>query len=237
MGLGRTFGGEAESRFVTFHPDECQVLDDGRRVAARVPQQPRLSQLLQRVGRLGARLRRRLRLLGRACVARPRSRRHRRPGAVDVPLRPLRRPVRRAGARRAVAGGAGLPRVLGRRLPPRRASRTPPAGWAEHRLSAAGDGGLAPASPTGTTSRNSRASRRSRPIRTKHWGEAAGPFVRRYARLLRETCERHGVAAQLWLPSFGLTAGEIPGSSRRSPRRARRESRISGRGATRRAAT
>src|SRR5438270_311166 len=33
-GLGRTFGGEAESRFVTFHPDECQVLDDGRHVAA-----------------------------------------------------------------------------------------------------------------------------------------------------------------------------------------------------------
>ena len=33
-GLGRTFGGEAESRFVAFHPDECQVLDDGRRVAA-----------------------------------------------------------------------------------------------------------------------------------------------------------------------------------------------------------
>ena len=32
-GLGRTFGGEAESRFVTFHPEECQVLDDGRRVA------------------------------------------------------------------------------------------------------------------------------------------------------------------------------------------------------------
>ena len=33
-GFGRTFGGEAESRFVAFHPDECQVLDDGRRVAA-----------------------------------------------------------------------------------------------------------------------------------------------------------------------------------------------------------
>jgi N-acetylmuramic acid 6-phosphate etherase len=33
-GLGRTFGGEAESRFVTMRPDACQVLDDGRRVAA-----------------------------------------------------------------------------------------------------------------------------------------------------------------------------------------------------------
>ena len=33
-GLGRTFGGEAESRWVAFHPEECQVLDDGRPVAA-----------------------------------------------------------------------------------------------------------------------------------------------------------------------------------------------------------
>ena len=32
-GLGRTFGGEAESRFVTMRPEACQVLDDGRRVA------------------------------------------------------------------------------------------------------------------------------------------------------------------------------------------------------------
>jgi N-acetylmuramic acid 6-phosphate etherase len=32
-GVGRTFGGEAESRWVTLHPEACQVLDDGRRVA------------------------------------------------------------------------------------------------------------------------------------------------------------------------------------------------------------
>ncbi|HEX6701041.1 MAG TPA: hypothetical protein VF101_09960, partial [Gaiellaceae bacterium] len=32
-GLGRTFGGEAESRFVTMRPEACQELDDGRRVA------------------------------------------------------------------------------------------------------------------------------------------------------------------------------------------------------------
>jgi N-acetylmuramic acid 6-phosphate etherase len=44
----------------------------------------------------------------------------------------------------------------------------------------------------------------------KHWDEAAGPFVRRFARLLYETCARHGVSAQLWLPSFGLTREEIP---------------------------
>jgi N-acetylmuramic acid 6-phosphate etherase len=33
-GLGRTFGGEAESRFVMLRPDACQVLDNGTRVAA-----------------------------------------------------------------------------------------------------------------------------------------------------------------------------------------------------------
>src|SRR5919106_4998608 len=33
-GAGRTFGGEAESRFVTMNPHAWQVLDDGRPVAA-----------------------------------------------------------------------------------------------------------------------------------------------------------------------------------------------------------
>jgi N-acetylmuramic acid 6-phosphate etherase len=39
-GVGRTFGGEAESRWVTSHPDACQVLDDGRRVATGCLNQP-----------------------------------------------------------------------------------------------------------------------------------------------------------------------------------------------------
>jgi N-acetylmuramic acid 6-phosphate etherase len=39
-GVGRTFGGEAESRWVTFHPEACQVLDDGRRVATGCLNQP-----------------------------------------------------------------------------------------------------------------------------------------------------------------------------------------------------
>jgi N-acetylmuramic acid 6-phosphate etherase len=44
----------------------------------------------------------------------------------------------------------------------------------------------------------------------KHWDESAGPFVRRFARLLRETAGRHGVSAQLWVPSFGLDRQDIP---------------------------
>src|SRR3954452_15325607 len=44
----------------------------------------------------------------------------------------------------------------------------------------------------------------------KHWSESAEPFVRRFARLLNETCERHGVRSQLWVPCFGLTKEEIP---------------------------
>jgi hypothetical protein len=44
----------------------------------------------------------------------------------------------------------------------------------------------------------------------KHWDEAAGPFVRRFARLLRETADRHSVGAQLWVPSFGLTREDVP---------------------------
>jgi N-acetylmuramic acid 6-phosphate etherase len=39
-GVGRTFGGEAESRWVTMHPEACQVLDDCRRVATGCLNQP-----------------------------------------------------------------------------------------------------------------------------------------------------------------------------------------------------
>jgi len=44
----------------------------------------------------------------------------------------------------------------------------------------------------------------------KHWDEAAEPFVRRFARLLRNTADRHGVGAQLWVPCFGLDRDDIP---------------------------
>jgi N-acetylmuramic acid 6-phosphate etherase len=44
----------------------------------------------------------------------------------------------------------------------------------------------------------------------KHWNEPAGPFVRRFARLLRDTADRHGVGAQLWVPGFGLAREDVP---------------------------
>jgi hypothetical protein len=44
----------------------------------------------------------------------------------------------------------------------------------------------------------------------RHWDAAAEPFVRRFARLLRETADGRGVGAQLWVPSFGLGRDDVP---------------------------
>ena len=81
------------------------------------------------------------------------------------------------------------------------------------------------------------ARRRSRPIRTGSTGtKPAGPFVRRFARLLRETCERHGVRRAALAAELRPHRGGDPrarGGDRR--RRARKASTTCGRGATRRA--
>jgi N-acetylmuramic acid 6-phosphate etherase len=44
----------------------------------------------------------------------------------------------------------------------------------------------------------------------KNFDESAGSFVGRFARLVAETAARHGVGAQLWVPSFGLTRADVP---------------------------
>jgi N-acetylmuramic acid 6-phosphate etherase len=44
----------------------------------------------------------------------------------------------------------------------------------------------------------------------KNFAESAESFVGRFARLLGETAARHDVEAQVWLPSFGLTRDDIP---------------------------
>ena len=139
-GLGRTFGGEAESRFVTFHPGGVPGARRRPPRRRRVPEQRRLPRVLQGVGRLGARVRRRLGLLGRAGLDGAGARRHRR-----------RRRGGRCRCERCAerfggpipaelhARGAGVPRVVGRRLPARGARARRRARREEHGLPAAVD--------------------------------------------------------------------------------------------------
>src|SRR5439155_27367535 len=42
----------------------------------------------------------------------------------------------------------------------------------------------------------------------KTFGEPAGPFGERFARLLADTASRNGVEPQIWVPSVGLTRQE-----------------------------
>ena len=125
-GLGRTFGGEAESLFVANHPHVGQVLDSGRPGGRRLPQLRGLPGVRALLGRGRGGDRRRPDLLGRAPLGPPRPLR-RAPRAVGLPLRPLRaalvrRDRRRRHADRAHRRRAGLPGALPGRVP-RRADR------------------------------------------------------------------------------------------------------------------
>jgi N-acetylmuramic acid 6-phosphate etherase len=44
----------------------------------------------------------------------------------------------------------------------------------------------------------------------KNFGEPAGPFVERFARLVADTARANGVEPQLWVPSFGLHEADVP---------------------------
>jgi N-acetylmuramic acid 6-phosphate etherase len=209
-GLGRTFGGEAESRFVAFHPEACQVLDDGRRVAAACLNHPAYRAFCK--GWADAALEAgadsvfwdepawvapvhvgvddpsRWTCRCEACAERF-------GGPLPTELTPEAQAFREASVvdflREVVAhvaerGGRNTICLL-----PATAGNQGISDWD------------AVASLPGLTTF-------ATDPYWKHWGEPAGPFVRRFARLLRETCDRHRVGAQLWLPSFGLVRDEIP---------------------------
>ena len=209
-GLGRTFGGEAESRFVTFHPDECQVLDDGRRVAAACLNSPRYRAFCREWADAALEA-------GADAVFWDE------PGwvvpehvGVDDPARWSCRcahcterfggevPAERTPEVQAFreASVADFLREVVAHVAERGGRNTVcllPLTEGAHGLS---DWDAVASLPGLTT------------LATdpywKHQNEAAAPFVRRFARLLHDTCEHHGVGAQLWLPSFGLTRDEVP---------------------------
>ncbi len=209
-GLGRTFGGEAESRFVAFHPEECQVLDDGRRVAAACLNSPVYRAFCREWADAAL-------AAGADAVF------------WDEPAWVVPAHVGVDDGDRWSCRCAHCATRFGAELP---AERTPEVqAFREASLvdflgevvaHVADRGGrstvcLLPATE-GTHGLSDWDAVASLPgLETlatdpywKHWGEAAGPFVGRFARLLHETCGRHGVGAQLWLPSFGLTRDEIP---------------------------
>ncbi len=208
-GVGRTFGGEAESRFVTMNPEACQVLDDGRRVATGCLNNPAYREFCRswadaaldcgtdyvfwdephwtvpaHVGAANERW---------ACVCD--VCRERFGGDMSRGLTPAVLAFRESSlvdflgemvAHVAERGGKSTICLL-------------PLTEGSHGVS----DWDAVASLPGLSI-----------IATdpywKNFDEPAGPFVERFARLLTETASRDGLTPQLWLPSFGLTRDDIP---------------------------
>jgi N-acetylmuramic acid 6-phosphate etherase len=209
-GLGRTFGGEAESRWVTFHPEACQVLDDGRRAATGCLNQPAYRAFCREWADAALECGTDYVFWDEPHWTVPAH------VGVDDPSRW----ACRCDACSERFGGS-LPGQLTEEVSAfREASLVDFLREMLAHVRARGGRNtvcLLPLTegPHGIPDWNAVASLRGLDILAtdpywKNFDEPAGSFVGRFARLLAETARRHGVEAQLWLPSFGLARADIP---------------------------
>jgi N-acetylmuramic acid 6-phosphate etherase len=202
-GLGRTFGGEAESRWVTMHPDACQVLDDGRRVATGCLNQRAYRAFCKEWAdaaleagtdyvfwdephwtvpeHVGIDDPERWACCCEVC----------RELAGGTPTQAFREAslvdfLREMTAHVAAGGGKNTICLL-------------PVTEGSHGISDWDAVAALPGLDVFATD----------PY-WKNFDEPADAFVGRFARLLAETAARHGVRPQLWVPSFGLTREDVP---------------------------
>ena len=208
-GVGRTFGGEAESRFVTMRPDACQVLDDGRRVAAGCLNNPAYREYCREWADAALELGADKVFWDEPHWAQPAH------VGVDDPERwactcdvcrekfggPMDALTPEVQAFRE-ASLVDFLREMTAHIDARGRRSTVcllPLVEGPHGI---GDWDAVASLPGLAT------------LATdpywKSFGEPAGPFVERFARLAAETATRNGVEPQLWVPSFGLTRDEIP---------------------------
>ena len=206
-GLGGTFGGEAESRFVAERPEACQLAEDGRRLPAACFNQPAYRALCREWA----------------------------DAALDAGVDYVfwdephwREPQGCRCDECRLRGGAesSLVDFLGELLAHvrRRGGRNTVC-----LLPLPGDWDAVAALPGLDVLATD-----------PYWncfGEPADSFVSRYVELLTATAAAHGVAAQLWLPSFRLRAHDIPDLQQAVATARAAESTTSGRGASRPART
>jgi N-acetylmuramic acid 6-phosphate etherase len=208
-GVGRTFGGEAESRWVTFHPEACQVLDDGRRVATGCLNNPVYRAFCKEWAEAALEA-------GTDYVFWDEPH-------WTVPEHVGAEPERWACVCEVCTELSGLDLAAGLTAEVQAFRESSVVNFlGEMTAHVAALGGknticLLPLTdgPHGVSDWDAVAGLPHLSVLAtdpywKNFDETAEAFVGRFARLLADTAGRRGIQAQMWLPSFGLTCEDIP---------------------------